>query len=504
MDFSMLMQSFGEIFKPLVIGAIFLGAFSGVLLGALPGLTATMAVALLVPMSFGLPLNVSFGLLLGIFCGAMYGGSISAILIRTPGTPGAAATLLDGHPLCLKGGADRALCMALYASFTGGIISAVIMTLLSPYLSRLALKFGPTEYFGLAVFGLSIIISVSGRSVIKGLIAGVFGLLLCTIGCDPVTGYARFTFGEMQLYEGPPLVPTLIGLFAISEIFCNVESLVSGEKSSHRIKKIWPSKEDIKTCTPVAAFGGLIGTFIGILPGVGGDIGAFFSYSLVKRLSKHPEKFGTGIVEGVAATESANNGVTGGAMIPLLSLGIPGDSVTAVMLGAFIVQGLQPGPLLYKDHLPVVYMIFASMFIANFAMLVVGLVGSRFFVRIIGIKKHILVPIILILSMVGAYSMRNSVFDVFLALVMGTIGFIMRKFDIPAAPVLLAIILGPMAESNMRRALRISDGNFMTFIVHPIGAVLLGLAVLFIITSLISQIRIEKRLEEQGQKEESL
>jgi putative tricarboxylic transport membrane protein len=487
------MQSFGSIFRPDVIGAIFLGAFSGVLLGALPGLTATMAVALLVPMSFGMPINVSFGLLLGIFCGAMYGGSISAILIRTPGTPGAAATVMDGHPLCLKGEADRALSMALYASFFGGIISAVIMTLLSPYLSRIALKFGPTEYFALAVFGLSIIISVSGKSVIKGLIAGVFGLLLCTIGSDPITGYPRFTFGAMPLYEGPPLVATLIGLFAISEVFCNVESLLSGEKANHRIKRVWPSKADIKTCTPVAATGGLVGTFIGILPGVGGDIGAFFSYSIAKRFSKHPELYGTGIVEGVAATESANNGVTGGAMIPLLSLGIPGDSVTAVMLGAFIVQGLQPGPMLYKDHLPVVYMIFSSMFLANFAMLIVGLVGARFFARIIGIQKHTLVPVILVLSIIGAYSMRNSVFDIYLALTMGVIGYFMRKFDIPSPPVLLAIILGPMAESNMRRALRISDGSFTPFVTHPISAVLLAVAVLSIVTSLISQNRIAKR-----------
>lgn len=501
MNVSMFLSSFSLIFTWQVLGSIFLGAFAGILLGALPGLTATMAVALLVPLSFGMDITVAFGIILGVFCGAMYGGSISAILLHTPGTPGAAATMLDGHPLSLKGHADRALTMALFASFIGGIVSAVIMTFLSPQLSKVALKFGPAEYFGLAIFGLSVIISVSGRSIIKGLISGVLGLLLCTIGSDPITGYARFTFGEMSLYEGPQLVPALIGLFAISEVFSNVESLTTVARQQHRMKRILPPKDDVKKGFPIALMGAIIGTFIGILPGVGGDIGAYVSYGQAKRMSRYPEKFGTGVIEGVAATESANNGVTGGAMIPLLSLGIPGDSVTAVMLGAFTVQGLQAGPLLYQNRLDLVYQIFAILFIANIAMLIIGILGRQFFIKIIGAKKHFLVPIILILTLVGSYSMRGDIFDVALALAFGLLGYIMNKYDFPTAPVLLALILGPMAERNMRRALVIFDGSFSWMIKRPIALGLLIVSIISIIASSISHMKIQKRIELQTEED---
>lgn len=493
MDLQLLLSSASAVFTWQVIGAIFLGAFGGILIGALPGLTATMAVALLVPLSFGMDVTVSFGLILGVFCGAMFGGSISAILLHTPGTPGAAATMMDGYPLCKKGEADRALSMALFASFTGGIVSAIIMTFLSPQLSKVALKFGTAEYFCLAIFGLSIIISVSGKSVLKGLIAGVIGLLLSTIGSDPISGYARFTFGEMALYEGPQLVPSLIGLFAISEVFANVESLLTSKRQTYRIKRMWPKWKDIKTCAPTAFIGSVIGTFIGILPGVGGDIGAYVSYSQAKRMSKHPERFGTGVIEGVAATESANNGVTGGAMIPLLSLGIPGDSVTAMMLGAFVVQGLQPGPLLYQTQMGLVYQIFISLFIANIAMLIVGLVCSQMFVKLIGVKKYILVPIILVLTLVGAYSMRNNIFDVYLALGMGVLGYFLTKYEFPLAPILLALILGPIAEKNLRRTLIIFDGSLTCLVTRPICIALLAVAVLSIVFSAIGQAKANKR-----------
>ena len=298
----------------------------------------------------------------------------------------------------------------------------------------------------------------------------------------------------MSLYEGPQLVPALIGLFAISEVFATVESVAENKKTQHRIKGLFPPKEDLKKGMPIALMGGTIGTFIGILPGVGGDIGAYVSYSLAKRFSTHPEKYGTGIVEGVAATESANNGVTGGAMIPLLSLGVPGDSVTAVMLGAFTVQGLQAGPLLYQNQLDLVYKIFASLFVANIAMLIIGIVFRNAFVSIIGAKKYYLTPIILMLTLVGSYSMRNSVADVVLAVSFGVIGYLMNKFDFPTAPILLALILGPMAEKNLRRTLVIFDGSLSCLFTRPICIGLLLVAVLSVVASTISEIRIRKKV----------
>ena len=494
MDLALFMSSLGSILQPNVLIMIFAGALGGITLGALPGLTATMGVALLVPFTFGLEMDASIGMLLGIYAGAMYGGSISAILVRTPGTPAAAATLLDGYPLGQRGQGSRALSMSLMSSFIGGLIGCVIMTFLSPQISTFALKFSTVEYFALAIFGLSIIVSISGQSVIKGIIAGLFGLLLCTIGSDPISGFPRFIFGRMDLYEGPPFIPTLIGLFAVSEIFAGVEKIVTATKIKEKVTQILPSLADFKRCLPTICKGGIIGTFIGAIPGAGGDIAAFVSYGEAKRSSKTPEKFGKGMIEGVAAAESANNGCTGGAMIPLLSLGVPGDSVTAILLGAFIIHGLQPGPLLYKDHIDVVYQVFAAMLVANIAMFIIGALGVRFFARIISIDKTILLPVILILSLVGSYSMRNNFFDVYLTIGFGVIGYFLQRYGFPLSPILLALILGPMAESNLRRTLVISSGEFSIIFTKPIAVTLLILAVLSLILSYLNQRKISKRL----------
>lgn len=496
------MTSLGNVLQPEVLTVIFLGALGGILLGSLPGLTATMGVALLVPFTFGLPMDSSIGMLLGIYCGAMYGGSISAILVRTPGTPAAAATLLDGYPLGQRGEGSRALSMSLVASSVGGLISTAIMICLSPQVSKMALKFSSAEYFALAVFGLSVIISISGQSVVKGIIAGLFGLVLCTVGSDPISGYPRYIFGQMELYEGPPFIPTLIGLFAVSEILAGVEKISVTQKIKEKVTQILPSVADFKRCLPTILKGGTIGSFIGAVPGAGGDIAAFVSYGEAKRSSKTPEKFGTGMIEGVAASESANNGCTGGAMIPLLSLGVPGDSVTAILLGAFIIHGLQPGPLLYKDHLDVVYGVFAAMLIANIAMFSIGALGVRFFSKIISVDKTILLPIIMVLSLVGSYSMRNSFFDVFLTVGFGVVGYLLQRYGFPLSPILLALILGPMAESNLRRTLVISSGDISIIFTKPICLVLLGLAVVSLIVSFINQQKIAKRLAIESQDKE--
>lgn len=496
MDIALFIDSLLKILQPDVLLMVFAGALGGITLGALPGLTATMGVALLVPFTFGLHMDASMGMLLGIYCGAMYGGSISAILVRTPGTPAAAATLLDGYPLGQRGEGSRALSMSLAASFGGGLIGCIIMTFLSPQVSTFALKFSTAEYFALAIFGLSIIISISGQSVIKGIMAGLFGLMLCTIGSDPISGFPRFIFGRMDLYEGPPFIPTLIGLFAVSEIFAGVEKIATTQKIQEKVTQILPSMADLKRCLPTIIKGGTIGSFIGSVPGAGGDIAAFVSYGEAKRSSKTPEKFGTGMIEGVAAAESANNGCTGGAMIPLLSLGVPGDSVTAILLGAFIIHGLQPGPLLYKDNIDIVYQVFAAMLVANVAMFIIGAIGVRFFAKIISVDKTILLPVILVLSLVGSYSMRNSFFDIYLTIGFGVVGYLLQRYGFPLSPILLALILGPMAESNLRRTLVISGGDPWIIFTKPIAVVLLILAVLSLVISLINQRRVAKRLRE--------
>ena len=499
MNWSLLASSYGAVFGNVqVLLMTFLGALGGVLLGAIPGMTATMGVALLIPFSFGMDLIPSIGLLLGIYCGGMYGGSISAILIHAPGTPAAAATLLDGYPMCQKGQAGKALSVAMFASFVGGVIGALIMTFLSPIIADMAMNFGPGEMFMLAVFGLSVIVAISGKSIAKGLVSAFFGMLLCTVGLDPTNGIPRFiTYKQTGLLEGFQFIPTLIGLFAVAEVIAGVERIINGEEkqehSDEKITNVLPDWQTIKTIWPNILSGGLIGTFIGAIPGAGGDIAVFVSYGFNKSLSKHPELWGTGIPNGVASTESANNGCSGGAMIPLLSLGVPGDSVTAILLGAFIMKGIQPGPMMYISELPTVYKVFAALMLANLAMLVVGCLGVRFFAKIVSVEKKMLYPIILVISLLGAFSINKNVFDVGVCVVFGVIGWLMNKYEFPLSPILLALILGPMCEKNFVRYMNIQRGNFFAIFTSPIAMVFLIVAVGTILFSIYNQSKINKR-----------
>lgn len=499
MNWSLLASSYGAVFGNVqVLLMTFLGALGGVLLGAIPGMTATMGVALLIPFSFGMDLIPSIGLLLGIYCGGMYGGSISAILIHAPGTPAAAATLLDGYPMCQKGQAGKALSVAMFASFVGGVIGALIMTFLSPIIADMAMNFGPGEMFMLAVFGLSVIVAISGKSIAKGLVSAFFGMLLCTVGLDPTNGIPRFiTYKQTGLLEGFQFIPTLIGLFAVAEVIAGVERIIRGEEkqeSSHeKIANVLPDWQTIKAIWPNILSGGIIGTFIGAIPGAGGDIAVFVSYGFNKSLSKHPELWGTGIPNGVASTESANNGCSGGAMIPLLSLGVPGDSVTAILLGAFIMKGIQPGPMMYISELPTVYKVFAALMLANLAMLVVGCLGVRFFAKIVSVEKKMLYPIILVISLLGAFSINKNVFDVGVCVVFGVIGWLMNKYEFPLSPILLALILGPMCEKNFVRYMNIQRGNFFAIFTSPIAMVFLIVAVGTILFSIYNQSKINKR-----------
>ena len=465
-----IIQGFLHVLHPLHFPFLFFGVAGGIIVGALPGLTASVGIILLLPFVYQLDASTAMVMLCGMFCGAIYGGSISAILISTPGTPSAAATVLDGYPLAQKGEAGKAIGVATIASATGGIISTFCLMFIAPQLARFALKFGPEEYFALMIFGLTIIASVSGKSLIKGLISGFFGLLIATVGLDPVTGYERFSFNIPNLMTGFTLLPVLIGLFAISQIFVQLETV--GMKIRHykqEIKNVLPSFKELKKLFVVIIPCSFLGTFIGVIPGTGGAIASFLAYSEAKRWSKNPESFGKGNIIGVAAPEAANNGTTGGAMVPLLSLGIPGDVVTAVMLGALLLIGIRPGPLLFTEHPEIVNPIFAGMLLANVLILLLGILSVRLFPQVLKIPNSILFPVIFTLCFLGAFSLNNSVYDMFIALVFGIIGYIMKKNDFPVAPIVLGVILGPILEDELGRALIISHGNWKVLFQSPIA-----------------------------------
>ncbi|MDR2390271.1 MAG: tripartite tricarboxylate transporter permease [Planctomycetota bacterium] len=439
------------------------GVASGIGIGCLPGLTATMGVALVLPLTFGMEATPGILLLLGVYVGAIYGGSISAILIRTPGTPAAAATILDGYEYAKRGEAGRALGISTTASFIGGVISCAILALLSPQLAKVALQFSSPEFFMLAVFGLCVIASISGDNLAKGVLCGALGIVLSCVGIDGITGYMRFTYDNINLLSGISYIPVMIGLFAMSQAFESIEDIYRKGAATEKLDSVLPRKSDLAAILKTSPLFGLMGTAIGIIPGAGADIGAFVAYGQARNISRHPEKFGTGIPEGVAAPESANNGVTGGALIPMLTLGVPGDAVAAIMIGALTIQGLQPGPLLFRNNAELVYSVFLGMFLANVAMFLMGLSCIRLFVRVLSIPKAVLTPAIFLLCVVGSYAMANNFFDVEVMLLFGIIGYFLNKVKISASPAVLGLILGPMAESHFRRALLMNRGSYAAF-----------------------------------------
>ncbi len=472
-------------FTPSIFIILTFGVFGGIVLGALPGLTATMGVAILLPFTFSMEPTAALVLLVGVYIGGIYGGSIAAILLKTPGTPASAATVLDGHTLSTQGHAAKALSISAIASWVGGTVSTVILIAVAPLLATFALRFNAPEYFALAVFGLTIIAGISSKNILKGLLAGAIGLLIASIGLDPISSVPRFTFGVMDLYSGINVIPVLIGLFAISEALGQFEKLFDKTeglkaKISHKILSL----KEFKSILPTALKSGLMGTSIGTVPGAGADISAFVCYNEAKRVSKKPEEFGNGSHEGLAAAEAGNNGVTGGSLVPLLTLGVPGDAVAAVLLGALIVQGLTPGPLLFQQSPDVVYGLFSAMLIGNLIMLIIGLLGIKFFCKIIEIPKLLMIPVIIFLSVVGAYAINNSLFDVGIALSFGVFGFLLNKLEIPSSPILLAIILGPMAETNLRKALMMYHGSWSFLYDRPIALAFLVMAVFSVYSTL--------------------
>ncbi len=473
-------------FEPIALALIVIGVLVGLTMGSLPGMTATMTVAVLVSFTFGMEPAQGMMLLLGIYGGALYAGSIPAILIRTPGTPSAAATVFDGFPLSEQGKAGRAIGIATVASFVGGATSVVFLALLAPQVANVALAFQSPEFFALAVFGLTIIAGISGDSVVKGMISGLLGMLLATIGLDPNLGFPRFSFGIDALTAGVEFIAVMIGLFGIAEGLKRYQEGIEMTQVEQDLSNVLPTFEDVKRIRNVTLGSGIAGTFIGSIPGAGGDIASFVTYSEVKRwVSNATPPFGEGNVLGVAAAESGNNSSTGGALIPTLTLGIPGDSVTAILIGALLVHGIQPGPGLFEDEPGLVYAIFIGFFIVYVLILVFGLIGARYWARLIDFPAMYLWPAIIVLCIVGAIALRGNLLDVWVMLGAGVLGFLMRMDDYPLAPMVLGLILGPIAESNLRRSMQVADGSLELIYTSPIAMAILVLAALSLFSPVI-------------------
>lgn len=483
--FELYMLGLPLVFNPYVILMLLIGVISGISIGALPGLTATMGVAIITPITFGLNTQAAFALLLGVYCGGIYGGSITAVMVKIPGTPSAMMTVLDGYPMAQRGEAGIAIGVATISSFIGGLISVFILAIFAPLIAKIALTFGPSEYFGISFFGLSIIAYVSTGSMIKGVLSGLLGLLLSCIGMDPISGYPRYTFGSLDLLGGLALLPMLIGIFGLAEVFILSEKQISNLKINKQIGRILPKWNEFKRIIPTILRSAPLGVFIGAIPAAGGTIAGIVSYGFAKRISKYPKKFGTGILEGIAAPETANNASTGGAMIPMLTLGIPGDAITAILIGALLIQGLRPGPLLFQNNPEVVSSIFILMALANFFFLILGLLGARLVSKVITTPYYLMIPAILALCIVGSYSIRNSKFDIAVLIIFGIIGYFFDKGKVPAAPLVLGFILGPIVESNLRRSFIISNGSFTIFFEKPITLFFMILTFIVLILPLI-------------------
>ena len=474
-----LAHGFSILADPAVILYSLLGVMAGVIIGALPGLGPSVGIAVLLPMCYGLNPVCALCMLCGIYYGAMYGGSITAILINTPGDSAAVMTTLDGYPLARKGEAGKALGMACLASVIGGTVSVVLFMTLAPIISSYALSFGSSEYFALMVLGLTSIAGMTGKSPAKGFLAAFLGLFVSGIGIDLVYGTQKFVFGNVHLYSGIDFVPVAMGLFGIAEIICDkTDNDIRIEKGSLSIKRLLPNREDWKWSMPHIGRGTILGFVVGMLPGAGATIASFLSYGTAKKFSKRGELFGTGVVEGVAAPEAANNAASMGAMVPMLTLGVPGSGSTAIMMGALMMLGITPGPSFFTKNADVAWGLVASMYLGNVILVIIGICGVSLFVKVLNVKGTTLNALIFAFILMGAYALENSMSTVGLTLFFGILGYIFKKLNVPAAPMVLGIVLGYLTESNLRQALIIDDGDMWRVITHPISAVILVLAVL--------------------------
>lgn len=464
-----LFNAITQVFQPYMILIILLGNFIGVVVGALPGITGSMAIAILLPLTFSMSAAEGLMLLLGIYPGGIFGGSIAAILLNLPGDPPAVMTTLDGYPMAQKGQAGRAIGMSTTASLLGSLFGILCLIVIAPQLAKFALSFGPPEFFMLCVFGLSSIAAVATKDLVTGFIACGIGLLLGEVGMDPVFSIQRFTFGKPDLLSGIPFGPMIIGLFGLAELLRQtLGPLEKLELRMQQIKKVFPSREDMKKCTPTILRGSIIGTIIGALPGAGATIAAIISYNVAAGIDKDPKRFGTGVVEGIAAPESANNASVGGAMIPLLTLGIPGSTITAILIGAFMIHDIYPGPLLFVKHLDLVYVIFIGLIVASFGFALFGFLSARFAPLVLKAPPGVIMPLIAVFCLVGAYAARENSWDIGLAVFFGVLSYVLGEFGIPSPPIILGYVLGPLVETNFRSSLQLSKGDLSIFFTRPI------------------------------------
>jgi putative tricarboxylic transport membrane protein len=475
----------------------FIGVTMGTLVGVLPGIGPTATIALLLPATFKLNPISAIIMLSGICYGAMYGGSTTSILLNIPGEASSVVTCLDGYQMARKGREGPALGISAFGSFIAGTFSIVGLVIFAPTLADFALKFGPPEYFALMVMGLSVVAYLARKSMAKALMMAVVGIVLGCVGLDPITATPRFTFGILDLADGIGIAPVVMGLFGIAEVLENLGVLTKAEIFAGKIKGLFPDREDWRRSIGPIARGSLLGFFLGLLPGVGAIVPQFLSYALEKKLSRHPERFGSGEIEGVASPEACNNAAVGGTFIPLLSLGIPSNAMTAILLGALMIYGLTPGPLLIKNSPDLFWGVIASMYIGNIMLLILNLPLIPMWVSVLKIPYSYLSCFIILFCLIGAYSLNNSTTDIYIAVIFSLVGLLMKKFEFEGAPLVLAFVLGPLLETALRRSLILSDGSFLIFLQRPISAAFILFSVVVLVAPLFGKLRLGRGLSEE-------
>ena len=488
------MYGFSIALQPENLFFCFIGSVLGTLVGVLPGIGPVGAIAILLPITFKISTTGAIIMLAGLYYGAMYGGSTTSILVNIPGETASVVTCLDGYQMALQGRAGPALGISAFGSFIAGTLGVVGLMLFAVPLSKWALKFGPHEYFSLIILGLTFVTYLSHGSMLKAIMMCFLGIMLSNVGLDPITSTPRITFNIPELFDGIGIAPVAMGLFGIGEVLVNLEQRITTELVKTKIKNLFPSKLDWIESKWALVRGTLVGFVLGILPGGGHVVASFLSYGLEKRVSKHPEKFGKGAIEGVAAPESANNSAASSSFIPLLTLGIPPNVTLSILFGAFLIHGITPGPFLIKDHPDVFWGVLSSMYVGNVLLLVLNLPLIPMWVQVLKIPAKYLYPLILLFCLIGAYSMNNSVFDVFVMIIFGVVGYLFRKFEFEGAPLVLAFVLGPLLDMNLRQALLMSKGSFIDFFIRPISAVTLGLSILLLVSTTFPFVK--KRLQQ--------
>jgi len=480
-----LIYGFQVALQPMNLVYCFIGVFIGTLVGILPGIGPAGSIALLLPSTFRLSPVSGIIMLAGIWYGVMFGGSRTSILVNIPGEPSSVVTCLDGYPMTLKGRGGPALGIAAFASFIAGTFAIIGLTFMGPVLAEMALKFGPPEFFSLMIVGITVLSYLSSGSMIKALMMASAGMILGGVGMDSISGVYRFTFKMQSLLDGIGLVPVVMGLFGISEVLVNLETEIEGTIVTAKIKSLLPTLKDWGDSAWAIIRGTFLGFFLGVIPGGGAIVASFASYAIEKKVSRHPEKFGKGAIQGVAAPEAANNAAAGGAFIPLLTLGIPPNAVMAIFLGALMIHGIEPGPLLIHDSPDLFWGLIASMYVGNVMLIILNLPLIGLWVKILKVPYYLLFPLIILFCLIGVYSVRNNVADVVIMFVFGVLGYLMRKFRYQGAPLVLALVLGPMLEEAFRQSLMLSRGSFKIFFTRPISLGFLAVALILLAMPLV-------------------